>query len=186
MTHLVHDIRTHGPLMNYDNLKYERRHSLFINKIRTIKNRCNLSKTLVEWDCRLAAIQVRSRESMVLKGSKIPLTSTELQKIGMVKNDSVYKVKAVCINDEEIRQGEIRQVADGFIRVDMIVVGVDGCFAFGPKYTIHSFNETMHALRVNESKDSWIGSRIASFFHLNSTLRIFSFEGRMYINKILN
>lgn len=186
-THLVHDTKIHGPLINYDNLRYERRHSDFVHKMKTIKCNKNRSKTLVEWDSRMAALRQDSGKGITLLGSRRRLTNEELTAMGRLDSGNLFKVIGVKTIEGEIRVGDVKQLPDGFMLVKIIVPGADGIFAFGIKYRIRTLDENLHVYHViEENRQTYSCYPVSSFAHLKTSLRIFKLKERILINKIIN
>lgn len=187
LTHIVHDTTIHGPLINYDTLRYERRHSIAVQKIRSIKCARNYSKTLVEWDCRLSAIRGSNcSKTITLIGSKRHVSQEELTMIGRIDSPGIYKVRGVIWNGEEMRERQVCQVSDGFIQIKLVISATDGFFCFGKKYFIRSLNEYLHAYQVYVKSHNLVCIEVGNFPHLSSPLRLFEFNGNLFINKIIN
>ena len=185
MTHWVHEIMTHGPVMNYDNLVYERRHSSFVRKINTIKCRKNLSRILVDWDCRVSAIRRERRDKVRFLGSEKKLSADDLFRTGLKHSPSLFHVIGIRIDNCEFKVGQIRKWQDGFVQIKFIVSSAEKEFdIFCEKYEISSFNTDLHSYQVTLAGNGLICIKLSSLPRLNTSMRKFVFCRDLFINKV--
>lgn len=184
LVHITHEIKTHGPIMNYDNLAYERKHSTFIRKINTIKCRKSISKLLLDWDARLTAISDCTDDMIRTLGSKKRLKQSDRVDLSLVPDESIFHVQGVRIDNCEWKVGQIRKHGRSFILIKWIVNIEDEYCIFGELYDTLSLDDDFHAYKVKLSGDQLTRIMIKDMDSLNSPLRKFSIDQTLYINKI--
>lgn len=186
LVHLTHEIRTHGPIWNYDNLPYERRHSSFIRKINTIKCRKNVSKILVDWDCRMTALKKVKNHELQILGAMRPVTSSDQKSLGIVPHAGLHQVVGIRMNNCEFKVKQIRKVRNEFAEIITIAHMENGYFSFCKMYQTICFDDDTHAYKVRVKDGPLEMIPLKDFSLTTSQIRMFSHFNIIFINKIDN